>query len=606
MPTVTCSKTLVRRTLLAPPSPAPGRLRSTSAIPTPPELRPIPASTRLAVHSRWRTLLEVELRYDVLWDVPASGRYAYAGGRYLAFLHRDLPGKRITITTSAGTNILPLLFASPATHQMNALSEYELLSPYVDMMVRQEATFSHSQHAWSFAGNPRPMITPAPSSPFPSLRLRPSTRTWTRPCGRACPYEWRFGADGKGIGHWNWGGFDDCGFDPDPNRLALLTSDMKWRTGPIALHKSTYGQNFFAAQYGSYAPDEMCFTLDDLRTPFQAMIFGRVIRPAMAAKNRRTLFALSFWCSPPQWGWTMIETRKAQMWVYASSFLAYTEDTQYNKRVDVCTNVDRTTRTGGSFIDIHLSHAGGLYCTTYTPDDESGDLEVEHPRSSEHYSFARGDWVLALVTYHTCGLGPFSPDRSYELLARHIRVLPNRMFNPAQRPRTPPMGPVNDSPNSDSTLFSTNMPEDPCVLNTPTVVDVASTNDAAIGGGNYQSAGPSTFFRAPEGPIEMLAPGPQTRRQKQRIDAVEEEIPDLHTPRRQRTTARMSTGGRPPQLDCTFFAPCNADPLTVKLPRQVHRDGADEPRCPWDGLLRIGRALRLLRPLRLSYFIEPL
>ncbi|KAJ7446251.1 hypothetical protein B0H11DRAFT_1930257 [Mycena galericulata] len=93
--------------------------------------------------------------------------------------------------------------------------------------------------------------------------------------------------------------------------------------------------------------------------------------------------------------------------------------------VEPWTDADRSTGSGGLNITVLC---GGAMCTVYTPTDEPDEFEIHHPLREADYPWKAGDWIVASVTLHR-RVTNVPPHRSYELIARHLRVLPSEIFD---------------------------------------------------------------------------------------------------------------------------------------------------------------------------------
>ncbi|KAJ7086505.1 hypothetical protein C8R44DRAFT_893570 [Mycena epipterygia] len=188
----------------------------------------------------WVNTMVSVLKYDMVDYGCCKGNYLETGRTFMRFVHCKIPGRSITITTSRKLEIFDLFFRQPSTLMMNALSAQELVSIYVRMTSSQEGTFAWNEVPHRcipigpvvVPGTPRRPVRAAPVSPFPdTVTLHPSTRLWPVACGTACPAIPRFARGLKGIGHWQWGGFDGLDWETDKNVQALSKADFKWRTG---------------------------------------------------------------------------------------------------------------------------------------------------------------------------------------------------------------------------------------------------------------------------------------------------------------------------------------------------------------------------------------
>ncbi|KAJ7917303.1 hypothetical protein B0H13DRAFT_1870484 [Mycena leptocephala] len=107
----------------------------------------------------------------------------------LGFHHVETTARTVTVTAAKKQTLAELLFAAPNTSQWNAISETAVISPCVQMTSNHEGLQGWRQGGW----RRRPVVTPLTASlpketPWPTvIKLHPSTRYWSRPCGAACP-----------------------------------------------------------------------------------------------------------------------------------------------------------------------------------------------------------------------------------------------------------------------------------------------------------------------------------------------------------------------------------------------------------------------------------
>ncbi|KAJ7119800.1 hypothetical protein C8R44DRAFT_878190 [Mycena epipterygia] len=173
-----------------------------------------------------------------------------------------------------------------------------------------------------------------------------------------------------------------------------------------------YQTDFFPPLAGSYARDESAYIAKDRLSIFGAMVIGRVMSTPLFSGGHCT-----FTMDGGESGHASQDVFVRQLRTLAVPVGDDDDidcDNSANYRVLPWTDADRTTRSGGSYIELHLSHDGGSKTTVYTPVDGSDDLEIEVPRLAKDFSFRVGDWILALM---------------YELLARHLRVFPQETFD---------------------------------------------------------------------------------------------------------------------------------------------------------------------------------
>jgi hypothetical protein len=116
-------------------------------------------------------------------------------------------------------------------------------------------------------------------------------------------------------------------------------------------------------------------------------------------------------------------------------------------RVTPCTDADCVKGSGGTWIELHISHAGAEFTTVYTAGKGTSNLDEAVPTDYKTYPLRKGDWVLSTATLHRRDDAVWDrrvrryawssrqiSDRlqEYELLARHLRIL--RFHEPEPKP----------------------------------------------------------------------------------------------------------------------------------------------------------------------------
>ncbi|KAJ7494789.1 hypothetical protein B0H11DRAFT_1910734 [Mycena galericulata] len=197
----------------------------------PNNLNVITKSTRL---SAWFTFLVHETGFRVISHGPASGAYQRAGHIFVRFVHDNIPGMSVSVTTTRCAHLGFLFFASPNTDQHIAIAAYELITPFLGAVSLQE----HVQGFWRHERRHHSIAPPARDetyhkiSRFPdAVRLHVSTDKWTHPCGNICPGLQRSAAGLHGFAHIKWGGMDDLDDYTDPALEEIGCSEMQFRTG---------------------------------------------------------------------------------------------------------------------------------------------------------------------------------------------------------------------------------------------------------------------------------------------------------------------------------------------------------------------------------------
>ncbi|KAJ7130152.1 hypothetical protein C8R44DRAFT_871990 [Mycena epipterygia] len=218
---------------------------------------------------------------------------------------------------------------------------------------------------------------------------------------------------------------------------------------PVALGHSSYRKDFFPPISGSYASDETAYTEEDRTTVFKTMIIGRVLATPVFSGGHCT-FLLDGGDNGNQTPAAFDHQLRALVTPVGEDD-DIDCDNSANYRVLPWSDADRTTRSGGSYIELHLSHSGGSKATVYTPVEGTDELEVEVPARAKDFTFRVGDWVLAMATLHR--RNPLASDdtRAYEILVRHLRVLPRESFDCALNP--------DDADSEDGTITQPSSPE---------------------------------------------------------------------------------------------------------------------------------------------------
>ncbi|KAJ7451868.1 hypothetical protein B0H11DRAFT_1917802 [Mycena galericulata] len=258
-----------------------------------------------------------------------------------------------------------------------------------------------------------------------------------------------------------------------PASLPTLRSLLDYLAdcSPIALYRATLGIDFLKPRVPEWRYDitafRTCTADEDDEVPFIAILFGRV-KTAAVFQDGHSTFLLDG--GPPD-ATAAREAFDKQLLTLAAP-VGEGDDLDWdsgevdlnlspsfslllmsqNIHVVTWSDTPRETRSGGTSITVHLAHAGLMHCVQYTPTppefrldpDDDEDLEVSTPRRASDYTFAVGDWVVAVVTLHQresyvddCrvihGVVPSSHlltmVQDYEILARHLRVLPSGEFD---------------------------------------------------------------------------------------------------------------------------------------------------------------------------------
>ncbi|KAJ7492994.1 hypothetical protein B0H11DRAFT_2228322 [Mycena galericulata] len=228
-----------------------------------------------------------------------------------------------------------------------------------------------------------------------------------------------------------------------PPYLSSLSSLLDYlRTcEPVALYRAKFKEDFISPPPPYAPPEPSVFATPDVNAPFAAMLFGREY------KYGHCTFAID--------GGPVDTTISHEIFGMQLSTLAAPvaqgDDDDFDAgiymRVETWSDTDRSTRTGGTSIIIHLADAEGQRCRVYTPVESAflsgdGDFELDFdvPMHTAQYKFGVGDWIVALVTLH-CRKSYVNGTRDYEILARHLRVLPAASFHLREDRPTPSFSP---------------------------------------------------------------------------------------------------------------------------------------------------------------------
>ncbi|KAJ7446254.1 hypothetical protein B0H11DRAFT_1930260 [Mycena galericulata] len=195
---------------------------------------------------------------------------------------------------------------------------------------------------------------------------------------------------------------------------------------PVALYRSEHGSDFRSPQH-NWIFDLSAYTIEDGTRPFTCVLFGRV-KNAPALVDGHCTLVLDCGCTQIA---AACEAFEAQIKVLTG--LVAKDNVLHrlgstNMRVVPWTDADPSTQGGGETITVHTAHTGGTHCVVYTPTDDMDEFEVDQPQRATDYPFKAGDWIVASATLHRRESG-VERHRSYEILARHVRVFPSDMFD---------------------------------------------------------------------------------------------------------------------------------------------------------------------------------
>ncbi|KAJ7507783.1 hypothetical protein B0H11DRAFT_1902812 [Mycena galericulata] len=195
---------------------------------------------------------------------------------------------------------------------------------------------------------------------------------------------------------------------------------------PIALFNAKVNTDFRSPRR-NWVFDSSAYTTEDGTQAFTCLVFGHV-KNAPSSIGSHCTFVLDCGATDTQ----------AACDAFEAQIELLTELVGEDDKIDLLgsasirvvpwTDADRTTQSGGLNITMHTTHAGGTRCVVYTPTDEVDVFDIDQPQRALDYPFKAGDWVVASVTLHRRE-SEVQKVRSYELLARHIRVFPAGMLD---------------------------------------------------------------------------------------------------------------------------------------------------------------------------------
>ncbi|KAJ7612375.1 hypothetical protein DFH06DRAFT_1147295 [Mycena polygramma] len=201
---------------------------------------------------------------------------------------------------------------------------------------------------------------------------------------------------------------------PTVSTFAELASFLNG-VGTETFATSSYRCHFFPPRYGSHAQDESAYTSDDEREPYQFMLFGRVRNPELTDDQplhepRHTFFLEGGHDLPNDLRKLFAEQTEVLM-----EPVIQDDVLRRDEIVEVCTDADRITGKGGSFIEVFYSDST-LHVAQDGHPQVYADWRNNHPLTV-------GDWVLLEGTYHRqenfLSGGPIE----YFIQARHVRLL---------------------------------------------------------------------------------------------------------------------------------------------------------------------------------------
>ncbi|KAJ7451491.1 hypothetical protein B0H11DRAFT_2246352 [Mycena galericulata] len=312
-----------------------------------------------------------------------------------------------------------------------------------------------------------------------------------------------------------------------PTSLPSLRSllDYLAECEPIALYRAEFGRDFLNPRepYARYDPTAFRTNPEDEddEVPFIGMLFGRVAE-APLYHHAHSTFVVD--AGPPEATEAHAVFAGQMSTLEAPVAQGYDLDWENNAKIVVShwNNTDRLTQLRRPCITVHLAHVLGAHCTQYAPRlSDLGDegLETTTPSWASDYTFGVGDWILATVTLHR-RVSYCDDERDYEILARHLRVLPGNVFDIRH-----------EAPNAPQTIVA---PE------------ISPPTPETRGGLRSQTRKREHSILSDK--EEELQVGTPSKRTRRKVDASTPvpSVPEPESPPKcRRQTARISTGGRP-------------------------------------------------------------
>ncbi|KAJ7494791.1 hypothetical protein B0H11DRAFT_2227561 [Mycena galericulata] len=315
-----------------------------------------------------------------------------------------------------------------------------------------------------------------------------------------------------------------------PSSLPSLRSVLDYLADcePIALYRAEFGRDFLGPRQPYTQYDSTAFRTQD-EVPFIGLLFGRVIKAPEFSWGHST-FVID--AGPPE------ATEAQALFTGQMSTLAapvdYAEELDWDKGAKTFVmhwnQPDIQSPKTGPCITVHLAHIGGAHCVQYAPGDpefrihgEDDELEVTTPLRASDYAFGVGDWILTTVSLHQ-RTSNVDDCRDYELLARHLRVLPATAFDTRE-----------DVPSALDTISSV-----PPRTSPPPPETSRRLRSHTL---KREHSPTSDNEEAPQ----VRTPSKRPRREVTTSPPVTPVPVADSPPKRRRQTARISTGGRPPK-----------------------------------------------------------
>ncbi|KAJ7671030.1 hypothetical protein B0H17DRAFT_1141670 [Mycena rosella] len=211
-------------------------------------------------------------------------------------------------------------------------------------------------------------------------------------------------------------------------------------------------------------------------------------------------------------------------------------DTAYNLQtlaVFTCTDAERSTATGGLYMEVHVDNANGERCIFH--EVVNGTLKSRAPRGDADWLLKEGDWVVLRATLHRTLTTSY---RSYYVVATDLRIA-HLLDSPS---------PASPSVTASKTTTSGAQPDGVRVMTR------AQKRKAESGAGSSATNVPATLLPLPK------------KARKDELEVAEVSASPITPVKACRRSARMSTGGSPPKS----FEPCTRlSPDGVASPSEV-------------------------------------
>ncbi|KAJ6604140.1 hypothetical protein DFH09DRAFT_1067898 [Mycena vulgaris] len=188
---------------------------------------------------------------------------------------------------------------------------------------------------------------------------------------------------------------------------------------PAALCHSNFEKDFHLPASQGHVEDGTAYTKDGLN-PFETVIFGRIRNPVRLRDFHRT-FRIDCDEAAPK------DVRDAFVDQLTHFGAAVSKDNDVNNNsgegilVYSCTDSDRSTGSGGTYLEVHVDLLNTKRCHFYEMQD--GERQVRIPTQ---WPFKKGDWVVFRATLHRYTNSLISSlivRQEYYVLATHLCVV---------------------------------------------------------------------------------------------------------------------------------------------------------------------------------------